>query len=69
MTSIRVNGEPQSLPAAATIVDLLCRQGIQPEARGAAVAVNGRIVPRREWATRSLSTDDDVEIVRPYAGG
>jgi len=69
MNSIRVNGEVQAVPAAATIVELLRAQGIEPEARGAAVAINGRVVPRREWPTRSLAANDDVEIVRPYAGG
>jgi sulfur carrier protein len=52
-----------------TVQALLQRLGVQPDARGAAVAVNGAVVPRREWPCRRIAANDDVEVVRPFSGG
>ncbi len=37
--------------------------------RGLAVAVNGQVVPRHAWDTTLLSSGDEVEIVKLFAGG
>lgn len=66
--TIRVNGKPEAL-AALTVAELLQRLGVDPQARGAAVAINGAVVPRRDWARVRLEANDDVEVVRPFAGG
>ena len=47
----------------------LAERGIDPSARFLAVAVNGTVVRRAEWAERSLAAGDQVEIVRPLQGG
>ena len=37
--------------------------------RSLAIAVNGDIVPKREWASRTLKEGDEVDIVRAVSGG
>ena len=66
--AIRLNGQPETV-AAATVTELLTGLGIDPARRGLAVAVNGAVVSRRDWAERRLAAADDVEIVRPLQGG
>lgn len=65
---VRVNGCEKIL-AGVTIPELLRRHGLDPAARGLAVAVNGALLPRRQWATAALAVGDDIEIVRPFGGG
>jgi sulfur carrier protein len=65
---MRINGT-ESPAAAQSLAALLTAQGIDPATRYLAVAVNGTVVPRREWSARRLADDDDVEIVRPREGG
>ena len=66
--TIRVNGETEPL-AAGTLIGLLEAQGVNPAARGLAVALNGVVVPRRAWPETALSPGDEVEIVKLFAGG
>ena len=68
MMRLQVNGLAAEV-AAATVAELLAAQGIDPATRFLAVAVNGRVVRRAEWASRRLAAGDDVEIVRPLSGG
>lgn len=65
---LRVNGEGREL-AVATVIDLLRSEGVDPARRGVAVAVNGEVVRRRDWPATALSSGDQVEIVKPVAGG
>jgi sulfur carrier protein len=65
---IEVNGEARAL-SAATVLELLRAEGIDPGKRGIAVAVNGTVVPRRAWPAAALTPGDRVEIVKPFAGG
>ena len=37
--------------------------------QGVAIALNGRVVRRRDWARMPLSDGDRVEIVRAMQGG
>jgi len=68
MTRLRINGEETEL-AVATVAELLAARGIDPSARFLAVAINGAVVRRAEWADKALSPGDQVEIVRPLQGG
>ena len=36
---------------------------------GVAVAVNNAMVPRTEWATRTLAEGDDIVILKAFCGG
>jgi len=68
MTQIRINGVDEEI-AASTVSELLAARGVDPAARFVAVAVNGSVVRRSEWASTALAAGDNVEIVRPFSGG
>jgi sulfur carrier protein len=65
---IKINGVDEEI-AAATIGELLAARGIDPGAKFLAVAVNGAVVRRANWAELVLNPGDSVEIVRPLQGG
>ena len=64
---LTVNGVPE--PLAPTVAALLAARDIAPDGRGVAVAVNGAVVRRADWATTALNPGDVVEIVRAMQGG
>ena len=66
MTTIRINGEPEPL-AARTVAELVAARS--DTGRGLAVALNGRLVRRADWAATPLQPGDAVEIVRAMQGG
>ena len=66
--TIRVNGTEEPLPAG-TLAALLEDKTIDTGQRGIAVAINGSVVPRADWATTKLRPGDAVEIVRALKGG
>jgi sulfur carrier protein len=68
MILLQVNGIDAEV-AATTVAELLAAQGVDPATRFLAVAVNGAVVRRAEWASRRLAAGDSVEIVRPLSGG
>ena len=68
MTRLRINGVEEEV-AATTVAELLAARGVNASARFLAVAVNGTVVRRSEWASRTLTPGDSVEIVRPFSGG
>ena len=65
---LTVNGVAEPLDAP-TVAALLAARDITPEGRGVAVAVNGALVRRADWATTALNAGDTVEIVRAMQGG
>ncbi|MDX1574716.1 MAG: sulfur carrier protein ThiS [Kiloniellales bacterium] len=65
---IRVNGEDRRLQVG-TVLELLRAEGVDPGRRGVAVALNGAVVRRADWPGAALSPGDEVEIVKPFAGG
>lgn len=67
--SITHNGEPRELPTAATVADLLLLRFDDPRPHGIAVAVNGEVVPRGDWAGWRLADGDAVEVVTAVSGG
>jgi sulfur carrier protein len=65
---ITVNGEPrEAVPS--SVRALVEAEGLDPERRGLAVARNGHVVPRTDWAETPLAAGDRVEIVKPFSGG
>ncbi|MCJ2015817.1 sulfur carrier protein ThiS [Methylobacterium sp. J-076] len=66
-----VNGEPRDCEAAT--VEALFR--IEAEetgiagAQGIAIALNGRVLRRRDWAETTITPGDRIEIVRAMQGG
>ncbi|MDP9393326.1 MAG: sulfur carrier protein ThiS [Actinomycetota bacterium] len=64
---LTVNGAPVEVAASVTVADLVAERA--PEHRRVAVARNGEVVTRGEWATTSLAEGDEVEVLVPTAGG
>lgn len=62
-----VNGEPSAVEPPVTVAELL--KAIDAPNRGVAVAVDAEVVPRSEWAARSLSGGEHVEVLTAVQGG
>jgi sulfur carrier protein len=67
--SIVLNGRACELPPPGTPVAALEELGLEPGARGVAVAVDGEVVPRSEWDSRELSEGSRVEVLSAMQGG
>ena len=65
---ITINGEQRTVRAA-TLVDLLKTESINPSAKFVAVAINGSVIPRPSWSITKVKTGDSIEIVQPAPGG
>ena len=65
---IYLNGDPRER-AGATIAELLADLGVEPGARGVAVAVEGEVVPRAEWPRRRVNEGERVEALSAMQGG
>ena len=65
---ISINGIGKTVEAS-TIAEILREEGVDDNAPFVAVAVNGAVVPRREWKSAQLAAGDAVEIVKPVSGG
>jgi sulfur carrier protein len=64
-----VNGESCEAPAGETVAAVLRRLGLEADARGVAVAVDGEVVPRAGWETFTLAQDARVEVLTAMQGG
>ncbi|GAA1861493.1 sulfur carrier protein ThiS [Asanoa iriomotensis] len=64
--TLTVNGETVDLAPEVTVAALVAERTDQ---RRIAVARNGEVVPRGEWATTTLADGDEVEILAAVAGG
>jgi sulfur carrier protein len=62
-----LNGERRDIADGTTVHGLATLVIDRP--KGVAVAVNGEVVPRSEWATTALRDDDEVEVVTGKQGG
>jgi thiazole synthase len=66
---IALNGEPLELAEAATVSDAARAAGVEEGGRGVAVAIDGEVVPRGEWATTPLREGQQVEVLAAIQGG
>jgi len=66
---IVLNGEPSDVHAGETVVAVLARLGLDADARGVAVAVDGEVLPRKAWRTFALGEDARVEVLSAMQGG
>lgn len=62
-----VNGEARLVPDGALVQVVLDSLGAPSV--GTAVAVNGEVVPRRDWPRRRLTENDQVEVLTAVQGG
>jgi sulfur carrier protein len=68
--TVFVNGEARSVADDSTVADLVTEFGAPDRGgRGVAVALNGEVVARSQWATTSLAADDRLELLAAIGGG
>jgi sulfur carrier protein len=63
---IRVNGQSEAFTGE-SVAQLLHR--LHVDGRGIAVAMNGEVVPRSQWAHARIDDGATIEIVTAAAGG
>ena len=68
MTVITINGERRELGDRAT-VEAAVRAAGAPDGRGVAVALDGEVVPRGQWATTEVREGQQVEVLHAVQGG
>ena len=62
-----VNGEPREVPDGATVASVV--ETVTEAPSGVAVALNGEIVRRADWATTTMSAGDRLEVLTAVQGG
>jgi thiamine biosynthesis protein ThiS len=67
MITLTVNGEKRHLPAETDLVSFL--KELDVDVRLVAVAHNGDVIPRKDYASVQLREGDTLEIVRMVGGG
>jgi sulfur carrier protein len=65
--NITLNGKPHALNGEGNVPELLTAINAKPEQ--VAVAINGVVIRRRDWAQTRIHADDVVEVVRAVGGG
>jgi sulfur carrier protein len=68
VTVVMLNGERHELRDPATVEVAVLATGA-PDGRGVAVAVDGEVVPRGEWATTEVRDGQQVEVLHAVQGG
>jgi sulfur carrier protein len=68
MTVVMLNGERRELDGDAT-VEAAVRLAGAPDGRGVAVALDGEVVPRGEWATTEIRDGQEIEVLHAVQGG
>ncbi len=66
---ILLNGEACDLAAGDTVARALARLGVERDAPGIAVAVDGEVVPRSSWESFALGAGARVEVLTAMQGG
>ena len=65
--TIQLNGAPRYLVPGTTIADAIAQLAATSD--GIAVARNGEVVRRNDWAATTLEDGDQVEVVTAHQGG
>ncbi len=66
---IELNGRSHELPDSSTLADAVKTSGVDGEARGVAVALDGEVVPRGDWPATPLAEGHKVEVLAAIQGG
>jgi sulfur carrier protein len=66
---ILLNGERSDVRAGESVAAVLGRLGLDVDARGVAVAVDGEVVPRAAWESFTVEEDARVEVLTAMQGG
>jgi sulfur carrier protein len=70
--TITINGITANITTAAgriTLDALLRQNGITPEKKGIAVALNDEVIPKRLWIDTWVTGSDRLEIIQASQGG
>ena len=65
---VQVNGVATEV-GSSELATLLVELGIAASRPGVAVALDGAVVPRRQWATTPVADGQSIEIVTARQGG
>jgi sulfur carrier protein len=65
--TVTVNGAVTDVGPGTTVDAVVALLGARPV--GTAVAVNGEVVPRSAWTTRTIRDGDAVEVLAAVSGG
>ena len=68
---LTVNGQAREIEAAdlAALFAHAAEETGSADPQGVAIAVNGRVVRRRDWESTPIADGDRIEIVRAMQGG
>jgi sulfur carrier protein len=66
---IRLNGADSDLEPGLTVAAVLETLGLECDARGVAVAVDGEVVTRSDWPSFRIAADARVEVLTAMQGG
>jgi len=66
---ILLNGKSADVQPGETLACVLAGLGLDVQARGVAVAVDGEVVPRTGWETYALAEHARVEVLTAMQGG
>ena len=67
--TIVVNGEPTTVEPSTTVEAVVASLGHDPSLPGVAVAVDGEVVRRVDWAATPLEDGAVVEVLTAVQGG
>jgi len=67
--TVIVNGTPREVHDQATITDIVTLVIERADARGIAVARNGRVILRSCWGQTPVAADDRIEVLHAVQGG
>ncbi len=65
--NIKINNEPAIVAEGTKLASIAMM--LQLPDKGVAVAVNNAMVPRAEWAARTVQEGDDIVILKAFCGG
>jgi sulfur carrier protein len=66
---IVLNGQSADVAPGESVAAVLRRLGLEADAKGIAVAVDGEVVPRTAWGSYLLRDDARVEVLTAMQGG
>jgi sulfur carrier protein len=69
VTVVILNGERRELGGHPTVAAAVELAGAPENGRGVAVALDGEVVPRGEWATTEVREGQELEVLRAVQGG
>jgi len=66
---ILLNGQRSDVLVGESVAAVLARLGLDEDARGVAVAVDGEVVPRAGWSSFAMPDGARVEVLTAMQGG